>query len=108
MLGTGIETRNGRLSFHVSIELSLRYENTYDLVGGGGSIALSTDFIEKHGLPGNAAATEEDPDKKIYLIAGYHQLHCLVRDYGSALTNLKLTIIVCCSRCNLLLERHND
>jgi hypothetical protein len=108
MLGTGIETRNGRSPFHVGIELSLSYRYTYGLVGGGGSVALPADFIERHGLPGNAAATEEDPDKRIYLIAGYHQLHCLVRGHKFALIHLKLTIVVCCSRCNLLLERHND
>ncbi|KAK3050544.1 hypothetical protein LTR09_008183 [Extremus antarcticus] len=49
---------------------------------GGGSVALTSDFIQQHGIAANAAPTPEDPDKRIYLIAGYHQLHCLsvVRD----------------------------
>ncbi|KAK0101313.1 hypothetical protein ONS95_006490 [Cadophora gregata] len=47
----------------------------------GGVVALSRDFAREHDLP-DAAVTPEDPSKMIYLVAGYHQLHCLsvIRD----------------------------
>ncbi|PVH84630.1 hypothetical protein DL98DRAFT_528077 [Cadophora sp. DSE1049] len=47
----------------------------------GGVVALSRDFAREHDLP-DAAVAPEDPSKMIYLVAGYHQLHCLsvIRD----------------------------
>ncbi|WPG98223.1 Hypothetical protein R9X50_00101100 [Acrodontium crateriforme] len=49
---------------------------------GGGAVALSSAFVDRYGVPRNAAPTPEDPSKGIYMIAGYHQMHCLsiVRD----------------------------
>ena len=44
----------------------------------GGSVALSEDVAKGLGLP-DGSKTVEDPSKMIYQIAGYHQLHCLVR-----------------------------
>jgi hypothetical protein len=49
-----------------------------NIIDDGGSVALSRDFARDQGLP-DAAVTPEDPDKMIYLVAGYHQLHCAVR-----------------------------
>lgn len=48
----------------------------------GGSVALSLEFLKEYGLTEDAAISPEDPNKRIYQIAGYHQLHCLsvVRD----------------------------
>lgn len=42
-------------------------------------MALTVDFVAEHNLD-PAAITPEDPNKMIYMIAGYHQLHCAVRD----------------------------
>jgi len=77
---------------------------------GGGSVALTSDFIQQHGIAANAAPTPEDPDKRIYLIAGYHQLHCLVSINCWQSIELGLPIIpaVSCARLDLLLERHFD
>ena len=49
-------------------------------VDQGGVVALSSEFRNQHGLP-DAAVSPEDPDKMLYLVAGYHQLHCAVRTH---------------------------
>ncbi|KAJ8131458.1 hypothetical protein O1611_g2173 [Lasiodiplodia mahajangana] len=42
----------------------------------GSSVALTGEFVRKHGLPPSVRSPEQS-DKFIYQIAGYHQLHCL-------------------------------
>jgi len=43
---------------------------------GDGAVALSAEEVEMFQLPDSVAATE--PGSSLYLIAGFHQLHCLV------------------------------
>jgi len=43
---------------------------------GGGIIALTKSFAAENNLPPSSIAPE-DPNKMIYLVAGYHQLHCM-------------------------------
>ncbi|KAI8624524.1 hypothetical protein F5Y19DRAFT_312655 [Xylariaceae sp. FL1651] len=48
---------------------------------GGGSVTVTEEFVTKHGLPLGAKSMQR-PGEMHYLIAGYHQLHCLsvIRD----------------------------
>ncbi|KAI3335468.1 hypothetical protein F4824DRAFT_501094 [Ustulina deusta] len=47
----------------------------------GGSVSVSEDFVSKYGLAPGAKSTQREGEMH-YLIAGYHQLHCLpvIRD----------------------------
>jgi hypothetical protein len=45
----------------------------------GGAVALSRQFVEENNLSSGAAPLQEKPSEFHYLVAGYHQLHCLVR-----------------------------
>jgi len=49
---------------------------------GGATVALSKQFVEENNLFPGAAPLEENATEFHYLVAGYHQLHCLreVRD----------------------------
>ena len=67
------QARNGHSPPRMVVSLTLVHN-----LDDGGSVALSRDFVGQHGLP-DAAVTPEDSDKMIYLVAGYHQLHCAVR-----------------------------
>jgi len=51
---------------------------TNERIAYGGIVALPSKFRTEHRLPENAALAPEEEDKKLYYIAGYHQLHCLV------------------------------
>ncbi|KAI1120112.1 hypothetical protein F5Y10DRAFT_259069 [Nemania abortiva] len=42
----------------------------------GSSVAVTEEFVKQRGLPPSVRSPEQ-PDKFIYQIAGYHQLHCL-------------------------------
>ncbi|KAI1778042.1 hypothetical protein F4818DRAFT_438219 [Hypoxylon cercidicola] len=57
---------------------------------GGGRVALSQDIVGKLSLPASVAATH-DPEKRVYQIAGYHQLHCLdkIRDVLHNISDLQ-------------------
>ncbi|KAI1307520.1 hypothetical protein F5Y03DRAFT_122315 [Xylaria venustula] len=48
---------------------------------GGGSVSVSEDVVSKYGLAPGAKSTQREGEMH-YLIAGYHQLHCLsvIRD----------------------------
>ncbi|KAI1191740.1 hypothetical protein F5B17DRAFT_251101 [Nemania serpens] len=48
---------------------------------GGGSVSVSEDFVSKYGLAPGAKSTQQEGQMH-YLIAAYHQLHCLsvIRD----------------------------
>ncbi|KAI1379816.1 hypothetical protein F4677DRAFT_407723 [Hypoxylon crocopeplum] len=61
---------------------------------GGGRVALSQDIVEKLSLPASVPAAQ-DPEKRIYQIAGYHQLHCLdkIRDVLYDVSDLQKGIV---------------
>jgi hypothetical protein len=42
-----------------------------DIIDDGGSVALSREFAKRHNLL-DAAVSLEDPNRMIYLVAGYH------------------------------------
>ncbi|KAI1119483.1 hypothetical protein F5Y14DRAFT_5254 [Nemania sp. NC0429] len=56
-----------------------KWEATIPL--GGGSVSVSEEFVSKYGLAPGAKSTQQEGHMH-YLIAGYHQLHCLseIRD----------------------------
>ncbi|KAI0179376.1 hypothetical protein GGR52DRAFT_535942 [Hypoxylon sp. FL1284] len=57
---------------------------------GGGRVALSQDIVRELSLPASAPAAQ-DPEKSVYQIAGYHQLHCLdkIRDVLHDISDLQ-------------------
>ncbi len=44
----------------------------------GGKVAVSKEFVEQHNLFLGAAPLQDNASEFHYLVAGYHQLHCLV------------------------------
>lgn len=44
---------------------------------GGGIVSVSKSFAAEHGVPA-AAVSPENEEEMIYMVAGYHQLHCLM------------------------------
>ncbi|XXH04030.1 hypothetical protein Hte_010441 [Hypoxylon texense] len=64
------------------------------LEGGGGRVALSQDTVGRLSLPTSVPAAQ-DPEKRVYQIAGYHQLHCLdkIRDVLHDISDLQNGIV---------------
>lgn len=57
-----------------------------------GTVALDYDLTQDLGLPA-AQVFPWDESKNIYLLAGYHDMHCLVRYSFQALSRHVFTIV---------------
>ena len=52
---------------------------SWDRYKVNGFVALPRPWAEDHGLPSAARGMPGDPEKGVYVLDGFHQLHCLVR-----------------------------
>lgn len=55
------------------------WRNAATFPQGGAVVAVSQQFVEENNLLPGAAPTLGNASEFHYLVAGYHQLHCLVR-----------------------------
>jgi hypothetical protein len=84
-LAVGLE-RNTPISIYLSTEFVFEDNITEvawlweELSGDPGVVALPKEFVSKNGLP-QAIGFPWDTDKGVYLLQGFHNLHCLVVIY---------------------------